>query len=374
MRFTSRFILVTGSLLGLAGCTKSSSSTQDGQLSKYDVNKFAVNRTACDPLGGSSGSTNPTTGLQASLYYFNSGETIYHDTESMIKYGHQSDKNLFFSEINVPTRLFSAGFPLQTGGMIQTDDGQNLIEYFALRFDGYLQLADDQDEGDYQLGILSDDGAIWSLSSDATGDNYQVVVNNDGDHPTQMGCGPIVSLKHGVPLRMQLDYYQGPRYEIAVMPLWRKVNQSSNEPLCGQNGNYLYFDPDNNSAPEAAWTQLQSRGWQTIAASNYVVPETAGFNPCTTGTVANITGFAVTSLGDGLYAATWTTDIATTDQVLYTDTTTGVQTLTVSDNVLRTFHSIPLHLISGDNYSIQAVSIAADLGKAMSAAVLVTAQ
>ncbi len=69
----------------------------------------------------------------------------------------------------------------------------------------------------------------------------------------------------------------------------------------------------------------------------------------------------------------WTTDIPATDQVLVTNTGTNVQTLTTSDNILRTTHSVPVTgLLPGVNYTLQAVSVGADLGKSISAPVTVS--
>lgn len=364
-------LILAASVLSITACQSSNDSASSGASSagvpsSFDLNRYAVNNTSCDPLGGGSGSGNPIAGLKANLYYMNAGEQTYNDVESMISHGHASKEDLFFSQLYVPTRMFSAGFPLESGGMIKSDDGVNLIEYFALRFQGFVQLGPDDLEGDYQLGLLSDDGAIWSLSSNAVGNAFEIVVNNDGTHPTQLDCGPIVSLKKGQVLRMQLDYYQGPRYHIALIPIWRKVSAPSSEPRCGQLGNNLWFDPNNNSKPQAAYLDLQSRGWRPLTKDNYAIPSSAAYNPCTQGTAPKISGFIVKNTGEGPYLVAWTTDIPASTQVLYIDHTTGIQTLTESDNMLRTSHQVTINLISGHSYSIQAVSISSDLGKSLS--------
>jgi len=370
-----KFASVMAGCLMMTGCTGSGgggNNSAAGTPAPFDINMYAVNNTVCNPMGSGGSNTEPTQGLQANLYYLDASQPRYTDVADMINNGHQSDKNLFFSQLYIPTRLFTEGFPLQSGGMIQDDSGNDLLEYFALRFTGVLHLGPNEAEGDYQLGLLADDGAIWSVSSSETGTDYSVVVNDDGTHPTQMGCGPIVHMTQGTSLAMKIDYYQGPRYEIALVPIWRLVNSSTpSDPLCGQNGNYLFFDPDNQSVPEPAFNQLLTRGWYPLGVQNFSVTAASSYNPCTTGTVPVISGI---SFANGFetgpfYTVTWTTDIPATDQVLYTDTGTGIQSLTVSSNMLNTSHSVQITVEPGHTYSVQVVSVSADLGKAISNAI-----
>ena len=358
----------------VAGCQKNSSDSASDTaaeiMSPYDVNKYAVNKTVCNPLGGlTTGTTDPTQGIHAQLWYLTSTQPRYSDVESVITNGASSDQNLFFSELYVPTRLFTEGFPLQSGGSINDDTGTPLIEYFALRFDTILHLAPNDMEGDYQLGILSDDGTIWSLSTDATEDNLQVALGNDGVHPTKLGCGPTISMTKSTSLAMRLDYFQGPRYHIALVPMWRLVNScTTTESLCGQNGNSLYFNYADNSTPEPAFNQLISDGWIPLGVGNYSVSPSVEYNPCTQGTPPVISGLNVAFNSEtNTYFATWTTDILATDQVLYTDTGSGAQTLTVSSNILSTNHAVSVTgMLPGHSYSIQAVSISQDLGQTIS--------
>jgi hypothetical protein len=175
---------------------------------------------------------------------------------------------------------------------------------------------------------------------------------------------------------MKIDYYQGPRYHIALVPIWRKVNSSTpNDPLCGKNGNNYFFDPDHNSMPLAAYNQLASRGWYPLGVANFSVTQDTDYNPCTDGTVPVISDVEfVNDMEIGpYYIVKWTTDIPATDQVLYTDQATGVQSLTVSDNMLKTSHSVQITVSPGHTYSVQVVSVSEDLGKAISSSMLLTA-
>jgi hypothetical protein len=153
----------------------------------------------------------------------------------VIEKGVSSEQNLFFTQVNVPTRAFSLGFPTEAGATVKTDEGENLFEYFALRFDGGLSLAGDEEEGEYELALLSDDGATWSIRPTDTlvgqfkpgEDPFSMVVNNDGNHPTRLGCGETILMKRNMPLDVRFDYTQGPRYHISMIPMWRKVTATT---------------------------------------------------------------------------------------------------------------------------------------------------
>ena len=70
-------------------------------------------------------------GLIAELFYLEAGQPRYNSVTSYIENGKASDQKLFFSGLNIPTRIFDTGFPKQTGGMIQDDTGNDLVEYFC---------------------------------------------------------------------------------------------------------------------------------------------------------------------------------------------------------------------------------------------------
>jgi hypothetical protein len=365
-------ILVGVSSLFWMGCTKlpkTGTSTSE-TASAYDVNKYPVNKTVCNPMGGTA-PADPTSGIHATLSYLSADQPRYTTVSDMMANAHPSNQHLFFTDINVPTRLFNTGFPLQSGGVVNDDSGQALFEYFAIRFEGVVHLGPNDAEGDYQLGMLSDDGAMMYLSNDVEGSNYQVMVNDDGTHPTQMDCGPIVEMSKDTNLSMRIDYFQGPRYHIALVPLWRPINMSTpHETLCGVNGNSTFFDPDHGSQPLQAYMDLLSRGWRPLNSANYTVSPSTGYNPCVDGTAPVISDVQISyNVELNNVTVTWTTDVAATDQLLITDTTDGSQTLTTSDNMLRTSHSVVAHgiLVNGDQYTIQVVSIAADLGKSIGA-------
>lgn len=360
--------LLVGSIVG---CNKNNSAVADnpeqGPLSTLDVNLYSLNKVVCDPFSGDL-TPGPNDGLIAQIYYRGAGQPAWGEAQSYISQGTKSQQTLFFSNLEVPTRLFNLGFPTQTGSSVKNDAGEDLIEYFALQFASVLKLAPEDEEGLYELALLSDDGATFKVKqADGT---YKTLVNNDGNHPTRFGCGDRINITRDSELLVQMDYYQGPRYHISMIPMWRKVSASTAaDPRCGQSGNSLFFDYNKNSQPQPAYADLLSRGWKPISASNWNLPAFAIFNPCVQGTIAKISNFRILENVEGAITFAWDTDIPTTSQILYKDVISGQENLTAADNRLRVNHQVSIFgtVVTGKSYDFQAVSITADYGKTMSA-------
>ena len=133
----------------------------------------------------------PGHGLIGQVYVF--GRPIY-----MMPHfeGFNSIYTFATSQLDVPTRNFTEGFP--------TPQKQNIIENFAIRFQGQLAVPI---PGTYTFEILSDDGAKLYVDG-------QLVIDNDGVHqpqtrrtriPLSVGFHPV-----------EIHYFQGPRYNIAL--------------------------------------------------------------------------------------------------------------------------------------------------------------
>ncbi len=352
-------------LIFLSSCVSQEEPSDDVKVSKYNVNLFSLSKLVCDPFEDS----DPTVlgGLKAKLYTMANGERP-NNLDTFFNSGVMSDKDLYFSQVNVPTRVFSLGFPTETGEMIQADDGSDLVEWFALRMDSVLKLGPDDEEGDYELALLADDGARLSIK-DSEG-NYVLAVDNDGLHPTRMGCGNVITMTRDTKLTVQIDYFQGPRWHISVIPMWRKVDASTAaEPRCGQQGNSLFFDFNNNSEPKPAYLELLSRGWMPIASDNWEIEGSneGQYNPCTEGNGLQISDFDVSVNSENFVTISWTTDKPATSQVLYKNTVSGQEYDTQSDNILRTSHSIMIDF-SGVTvpFEFTGISVGEDLSKAMS--------
>src|SRR5690606_33560846 len=141
---------------------------------------------------------------------------------------------------------------------------------------------------------------------------------------TRFGCGQKVVMTNDSLIHFNLKYYQGPRYHISLIPMWRKVSDStSTETQCGQTGNEMYFDYNNNSAPRQAYKNLLARGWKPWSFENYVLPTDDDHNPCFPGVAPIISEVIIDyDLDRGLIMA-WGTDIPATAQVLIKNLSTS---------------------------------------------------
>jgi hypothetical protein len=246
--------------------------------------QYPQGTTVCSPLnGGPVMPLNYVNGLAGRLYSLDTGAPTPNSLSQMFSDSTDVGINLFLDDLNVPTRLFTEGFPAADGTLLQNAQGKTLVEWFGMDVYSEIQLGPSDVEGPYQLAILADDGA--NLMIKAIGNNdYTKFIDDDGTHPTKMSCATsplVINSYDRIPMHMQ--YYQGPRYEIALQLMWRpwpKDASAVKDPLCGTSGNYQFFDPTKTpSEPLQNYKDLLARGWKPLAPVNYVIPE-LGYNPC----------------------------------------------------------------------------------------------
>jgi hypothetical protein len=364
------------SIIALPACSAmiakdSLSAPEQIQMSKMDVNRYPVTKTVCDPMGGDN-DPRSNAGLKADLYWLTSSQSAANSTVDLISRGTKSSQNLFFTQLNAPTRLFDKGFNNDLGQPLKDDTGKTLIENFALRFSSVLRLAPSQAEGLYEFAVLSDDGTVMRLRDD--NGVYSPVVSSDGNHPTTMGCSTqLIDMKSDTEKLMQLDYYQGPRYHISLVVMMRKVTDAAAnghfaaDPLCGMSSNNAWFDPDHGSVPQKSYNDLLARGWQVLTADNYAIPNSVSFNPCKEGDIPTITNAKLGETFTDSVTLSWDTDLMSTSQIVVTNVATGSQTISIADNVMNTQHQVTLTGLSADTvYTVQAVSISDTYGKGLS--------
>ncbi|MBC7420298.1 MAG: fibronectin type III domain-containing protein [Bdellovibrio sp.] len=343
-----------------------------------NVNQYPSNKIVCDPFsGGGTATTSYEKGIKASLFYLTSGMPRMYNSNNYTQFAKKSDQNIFLADMNVPTRMFTEGFTTTSGNVLKNDANQKLIEYFGLKMTTNIVLSDTDEPGDYELAMLADDGTTLKIKSGTTEISDEILIDNEGDHPTRMGCAKrIVNMKRSVMLPIEATYYQGPRYHISNVLIWRKASFAAKDPLCNQLGNYLYFNPDQNSAPQKAFHDLEARGWKILSPDNFLISKTStDYNPCIQGTDPVISNFAVGEIILTNVRLSWTTDIVATSHVELTNTKTGQVTLTQSDNVLRTTHDINLTgLEPATTYRVKAISVSSDLGRSTSAELSFTTQ
>ena len=105
---------------------------------------------------------------------------------------------LSLPQLDVSARPYTDGFP----GV------PNRTEWFAIRFIGSFSIPT---AGSYRFRLHSDDGSRLYIDD-------QLVVDNDGLHSPRSALG-TVSLAAGTH-HLRVDYYQGPREEIALQLFW----------------------------------------------------------------------------------------------------------------------------------------------------------
>lgn len=379
-----KVLLLSTTALVAFGCTSTLGSSVVSQVSgqssgqlKVDINRYPANKLVCDPFAVD---PVPTTtyenGIKGQLFYRDKGQDRFYKTTDYFEKTTPSDKTVFLSDVNVPTRIFTDGFTTPTGETLKTNGGEKLVEYFALKMTTNIILTEEDEAGEYELALVSDDGANLIIKGADTGSD-EVLIANDGDHGTKMGCAArTVRFRKNVMLPVEITYYQGPLYNIANVLVWRKATEAGKDPSCNKVGNRLYWDYKNKSEPQPEFTGMQSRGWKVLKPGNFVVAKDKGeYNPCVPAVAPVISNFEVGEVVLQAVGFQWDTDLPATSQVLLTNTKTGQEILTESDNGLRTHHVIQVDgLEPGTTYKVKAVSVGADLGRGQSVEMQFTTQ
>lgn len=357
-------ILVTTSCLDQVGTIVVNDGRPGAVTTPYLSNINQPTNLVCDALSAAGlVSTDPTAGLMANLFYLDVSQPRYTSVNDYIVHGNPvNNVSIYFNQVNVPTRPFDRGFFTNEGQVLLNQSGNTLYEYFGLEFQSDLVLTADDAEGDYQFAVLADDGAILATRS-ASGAPLDVLVSNDGFHPTKFGCATVpVSMNRQSRLPVNLRYFQGPRYHISAIVMFRPwpVNASDvNDVECGQLGNDRYFDSTQNPpAPQAAYNSLLARGWKPLAPSNYKVP--LGIENSCNVPAPTISNDTVASVSTTTADITWLTDIPATSQVEYTDVATGVVSVTSIDTLLVYNHLKTLpNLTANTLYTATVISASA---------------
>lgn len=299
--------LILGLIL-VTSCKSSSSSTNSAiinsdpaaQMSEAEIlEKYSG--LSCDPFGNNSNlSTSVVTDLPDVVSDNGLKATVRVSTLSRLGYSSSSnvdiddflvtgkadalDYPVFFSQINVPTRLFSLGFPTVDGDKIRDLNGNIVDEYFHITYEGYLRLAPPIATGTYQFAVIGDDGIRLSL-------NNEVLLETPFVTPSYLSCSDSVEINDRGYQDFLFEYFQGPKYHIASVLLWRNTNLESEEILCDHSGNNKFFVDHEleNPTPTTYYLDLLDRGWSVVPPQVLYVNQghsaiTASidenFNPC----------------------------------------------------------------------------------------------
>ncbi len=227
---------------------------------------------------------NGQTGLTGSIRYLDDNQSRVTRVDDLISSGHDAGVRLVLNRLDVPTVAFTHGFvDSETGTPLKRSTGEVLNEWFSIDLRSQLSLTNADEEGFYQLALLSDDGAVLEID-ESSGIAPTKLIDNDGTHPTRMGCGvKAIYMKRGQPRAIRLKYFQGPRHHIALMLVWRKVSGSSSKTdatCCASGNDYFWNSAVTPSVPTDNFAGLVERGWKTPAAQNYLLPANELPNPC----------------------------------------------------------------------------------------------
>ncbi|MGE4130875.1 MAG: PA14 domain-containing protein [Bdellovibrionales bacterium] len=225
----------------------------------------------CDPFE-SKNRVDPRSGVEGTLHYTQARlpEAECAGTpctsRDYIAKGKKVDATLFMSQIFVPTRNFSDGFSVEGQGKLKDENGQDLVEWFATDLKSNFVLRPEDADGDYQFAIISDDGITLTSTMDG-----QDLLVDEGEHSPRLRCSPgVVHMNKSNKVPFRLTYFQGPRTQISLVVMWRKVETSTDLSDCGSSDGYL---ADQDQLP----TTLTSRGWKVLKPGNYLLD---GYNLC----------------------------------------------------------------------------------------------
>ncbi len=305
---------------------------------------------------------------------------------SYLDLGTAVDVTLFFSRLFVPTRFFDRGFETQDGTLITNASGNTLYEWFGVELLTQLKLSPGDEEGDYQLAVLSDDGSVVYLD---TPTGPVSLINNDGEHATKMGCADTpIHLSYDTKVPIKIQYYQGPRFHISLVMMWRKwpdgsrtvpgdanweYRDDANRKLCGQSGgapygysnNTYYFTSGNAGQPAATPTskyyEMLANGWKVLENQNYALVDEIQSNPCRpTEEPLMISGVTIVDILQTSATVSWITNLESDSRAIVRNAATGAIVGEVYDDNMTLNHSvIMMGLISNTLYSVEVVSTTA---------------
>ena len=192
--------------------------------------------------------------------------------------GHLARANFYFDNFYVPTRAFDKGFTLSDGKLLSKTDGTPLFENFAFDFTTNVKLPAGSAAKQMQFALLADDGANL-LVQDPITKTWVKQVNDDGTHPAAMACGANPVTISDQPTALNVQYFQGPRYHIALVLMWRPWAGHTNSTYCGSSDSNLFFDSSvSPSRATNAWLDNLTR-WEVVPA-NMLYLDTNDQNPC----------------------------------------------------------------------------------------------
>lgn len=158
------------------------------------------------------------------------GQPQWNNIERYYIEGYRHPEEVYFSNFNVPRRSFNSGFG-RANQFLKNGKGEKLIEWFAIKVNGHIALPQNQESGFYHITSTSDDGIQVIIDGNK-------IIDNPNTHAVTIDCAKnLVYLEKGKEVPFELNYFQGPRYHIALQLLIKKVDNPANfknSSLCGK--------------------------------------------------------------------------------------------------------------------------------------------
>ena len=225
---------------------------------------------SCDPLGQGEGAESSKKGISGNIRLIKDSDSNlqynlanYLDEEKSYKV---EDLYLFMNQVDVPKRSFDQGFALKNNELLEVN-GQALIEFFNINLTSSILAVEDDQVGEYEFAIVSDDGARLSLGDSLS--DKEIYLESLSTHAPKMIChtgasnhSRFISISRDKPVGMLLNYCQGPRYHIALQMIWRKKDEEhAPSSYCGKGISSIDF------------ANLLNEGWSVVPSNVFHLPE-----------------------------------------------------------------------------------------------------
>lgn len=131
------------------------------------------------------------------------------------QFGIKVPVDIIMTSVNVTPRSWENGFYISKDEQVEKENGEKLFEWFHLDLKGYISLP----AGSYEFGTRSDDGIRVTIDE-------AVIIDHDGVHPPSFKCSNrAVTFAAGEKKLLRVQYFQGPRNQIAMQLLVRSSNK-----------------------------------------------------------------------------------------------------------------------------------------------------